>query len=100
MKYREAKLIFSTGIEWMFDSMDVLLLSYILVAVLHELGLAKGDEGLIILVNNIGMLIGAILFGWLADVRGRRMTFILMLALCSIGLGDIDKTLKRAALFI
>ena len=87
MKYREAKLIFSTGIGWMFDSMDVLLLSYILVAASHELGLTKGDEGLIILVNNIGMLIGAILFGWLADVRGRRMTFMSTLVLYSIGLG-------------
>jgi len=48
MNDREAKLIFSTGIGWMFDSMDVLLLSYILVAVPHELGLTKGDEGLII----------------------------------------------------
>jgi len=84
---REARLIFASGIGWMFDAMDVLLLSYILVAASHELGLTKGDEGLIILANNVGMLIGAFLFGWLADLWGRRRTFMLTLALYSVGMG-------------
>jgi len=84
---REARLIFASGIGWMFDAMDVLLLSYILVAASHELGLTKGDEGLVILANNVGMLIGAFLFGWLADLWGRRRTFMLTLALYSVGVG-------------
>jgi Arabinose efflux permease len=84
---REARLIFASGIGWTFDAMDVLLLSYILVAASHELGLTKGDEGLVILANNVGMLIGAFLFGWLADLWGRRRTFMLTLALYSVGVG-------------
>jgi putative MFS transporter len=84
---REARLIFATGMAWMFDAMDVLLLSFILVAASHELGLTKGGEGLIMLVNNVGMLIGAFLFGWLADLWGRRPTFMLTLALYSLGMG-------------
>jgi putative MFS transporter len=84
---REARLISASGIGWMFDGMDVLLLSYILVAASHELGLTKGDEGLVILTNNVGMLIGAFLFGWLADLWGRRPTSMLTLALYSVGVG-------------
>jgi MFS family permease len=67
---REARLIFASGIGWMFDAMDVLLLSYILVAASHELGLTKGDEGLVILANNVGILIGAFL--WLPTMLARR----------------------------
>lgn len=85
MRASEAKLITSAGIGWMFDAMDVLLLSYILVAAAGELGMGVGEKGAVILLNNLGMLAGAFLFGRLADLYGRKPIFMATLILYSIG---------------
>ena len=87
MELRNAKLLFSAGVGWMLDAMDVLLLSYILVAAGAELGLTRAQSSLVILANNLGMLIGAFLFGRLADVWGRKPIFMATLALYSLGTG-------------
>lgn len=84
---RTAKLLTAAGIGWMLDAMDVLLLSYILVAAREELGLTAAQSGLVILANNLGMLIGALLFGRIADVWGRRPVFMTTLAIYSLGTG-------------
>lgn len=82
-----AKLLMAAGIGWMLDAMDVLLLSYILVTAGKELGLTAAQSGLVILANNLGMLIGAFLFGRIADVWGRRPVFMTTLAVYSLGTG-------------
>ncbi len=87
MGMKDVKLLVSAGVGWMFDAMDVLLLSYILVAASQELGLTKGEIGLVILANNVGMLIGALLFGKLADIWGRKPVFMATLAIYSVGTG-------------
>ncbi|MBP1449515.1 MAG: MFS transporter [Thermoproteus sp.] len=87
MPGREPALIISSGVGWMFDAMDVLLLSYILAAAAQELGVGKAEAGLIILANNVGMLIGAFLFGRLADAVGRKPVFMATLVLYSLGTG-------------
>ncbi|MGC8974559.1 MAG: MFS transporter, partial [Thermoproteus sp.] len=87
MDWKGVRLLASAGIGWMFDAMDVLLLSYILVAAAGELGLSKGEAGLVILANNVGMLLGALLFGRLADVWGRKPVFMSTLAIYSAGTG-------------
>ncbi|MGC9170955.1 MAG: MFS transporter [Thermoproteus sp.] len=87
MDWKGVRLLASAGIGWMFDAMDVLLLSYILVAAAGELGLGKGEAGLVILANNVGMLLGALLFGRLADVWGRKPVFMTTLAIYGAGTG-------------
>lgn len=78
------RLLTASGFGWMFDAMDVILLSYI-IAFLGSL--FKWDpitKTIIILANNIGMLTGAFLFGYLADVYGRRKIFMTTLTIYSI----------------
>jgi len=83
----EARLIAVSGIGWMFDAMDVILLSYILLVSARELGLGTPEKAAVILANNVGMLVGAVLFGRLSDHVGRRRVFITTLALYSIATG-------------
>ena len=72
----EARLIIISGLGWMFDAMDVLLLSYLLVAAAKDLGLNPQTRAWAVLANNLGMLAGALLFGRLADRIGRRPVFM------------------------
>jgi len=78
------KLIVFSGLGWMIDAMDVLILSYLLVAASKDLGLDTQARAAVVLANNLGMLIGAILFGRLSDRVGRRPVFMTTLLIYSV----------------
>jgi len=81
------KLLGVAGVGWMFDAMDVGILSFIIAALGMEWGLTATEKGWIGSVNSIGMAVGAILFGILADKVGRKKIFIWTLVLFSIASG-------------
>jgi putative MFS transporter len=81
------KLLGIAGLGWMFDAMDVGILSFIIAALQKDWGLTVQQMGWIGSVNSIGMAVGALLFGLLADRIGRKWVFIITLLLFSIGSG-------------
>ncbi|MEN1938029.1 MFS transporter [Paenibacillus sp. 102] len=81
------KLLGIAGLGWLFDAMDVGMLSFVIVALQKEWGLSSQEMGWIGSVNSIGMAVGALLFGILADKMGRKSVFIITLLLFSIGSG-------------
>ncbi len=76
---------FRTG--WMFDAMDVGMLSFIIAALSVEWSLSPQQMGWIGSVQSIGMAVGALVFGLMADRIGRKNVFIITLLLFSIGSG-------------
>ncbi len=76
-----------SGVGWLFDAMDVLLLSYLLLAAAPGLKMGVSERAAVILANNLGMLIGASLFGGLSDVARRRAVFMTTLLLYSLATG-------------
>lgn len=81
------KLLGVAGVGWMFDALDVGILSFIIAAVGMEWGLSATEKGWIASVNSIGMAVGAIAFGVLADKIGRKQVFMLTLILFSVASG-------------
>jgi MFS transporter, putative metabolite:H+ symporter len=81
------KLLGIAGMGWMFDAMDVGMLSFIIAALKVEWNLSAQQMGWIGSINSIGMAVGALLFGLMADRIGRKNVFILTLLLFSIGSG-------------
>lgn len=83
----QKKLLGIAGLGWMFDAMDVGILSFVLAALAKEWGLSAGQIGFAGSINSIGMMVGAFLFGLMADRKGRKTVFIITLLLFSIGSG-------------
>ena len=81
------RLLVTSGLGWMFDAMDVGLLSFILAALKADWGLSAGQMGWIGAINSIGMAVGAMMFGMLADRLGRKQVFIITLLLFAIASG-------------
>lgn len=81
------KLLTIAGLGWLFDAMDVGLLSFVLAALASDWQLTSKTIAWIGSINSIGMAVGAFLFGLLADRFGRRAIFIFTLLLFSIASG-------------
>ncbi|MBY0145341.1 MFS transporter [Neobacillus niacini] len=81
------KLLWVSGTGWMFDAMDVGMLSFIIAALSVEWSLTAEQMGWIGSVQSIGMAAGALLFGLMSDRIGRKNVFIITLLLFSIGSG-------------
>lgn len=81
------KLLGVAGFGWLFDAMDVGLLSFVITALQKEWHLNSQQMGWIGSVNSIGMAVGALLFGLLADKLGRKVIFLVTLLLFSVGSG-------------
>jgi putative MFS transporter len=75
------------GLGWMFDAMDIGLLSFVMVALASEWGLSQGQVGVAISIGLFGMFVGAAASGVLADRYGRRAILILTLLVYSIATG-------------
>ncbi|WP_342599299.1 MFS transporter [Psychrobacillus sp. FSL H8-0483] len=89
------KLLGIAGLAWMFDAMDVGILSFVIAALAVEWNLTPGEMGWIGSVNSIGMAVGALVFGVFADKVGRKKVFMITLLMFSIasGLSALTTTL-------
>ena len=81
------KLLGVAGVGWMFDAMDVGILSFVIAALAVDWGLNSSQMGWIGSINSIGMAVGALLFGVLADKVGRKHIFMWTLILFSVASG-------------
>lgn len=78
------KLLIVAGSGWMFDAMDVGILSFVIAALKADWNLSVQEMGWIGSINSIGMAVGATFFGLMADRIGRKNVFIITLLLFSL----------------
>ena len=79
------RLLVVSGIGWLFDAMDVILISFVLTPIAREFTLDATRTGLVASAGFVGMFLGAAVSGRLADRYGRRLVFTWTLVLFSIG---------------
>ena len=81
------KLLVVTGLGWLFDSMDTGLISFVLPILAKDWGLTPEQVGWIGSVGLIGMALGAVLAGTIADKFGRKNVFAATVILYSVSTG-------------
>lgn len=96
----ERKLLGIAGLGWLFDAMDVGILSFIIAALHAEWNLTPEQMSWIGSVNSIGMAVGAFVFGLLADRVGRKYVFMITLLFFSVGSGLSAMTTTLTAFLI
>lgn len=81
------KLLAVTGLGWLFDSMDTGLIAFVLPVLAKDWSLTPAQMGWIGSVGLIGMALGAVLAGTLADRIGRKKVFSITVLLYSLSTG-------------
>jgi putative MFS transporter len=94
------KLLGLAGTGWMFDAMDVGILSFVIAAIAKDWSLTPSEMGWIGSVNSIGMAVGALVFGIVADRIGRKKVFMMTLILFSVASGLSALTTTLAAFLV
>ncbi|KWX69962.1 MFS transporter [Paenibacillus jilunlii] len=84
---KRRKLLFSAGLSWMFDAMDVGMISFVVAALAKEWGLGPERIGYLTSINSIGMAVGAAAAGILADRFGRKSVLLWTLLIFSLASG-------------
>ncbi len=84
---KQRKLLFSAGLSWLFDAMEVGMISFIVAALAVDWHLNAQQVGFLTAVNSIGMAVGAAVAGSFADRYGRRAVLLWTLLIFSAASG-------------
>ncbi|WP_339290114.1 MFS transporter [Paenibacillus sp. FSL E2-0201] len=84
MDYRKKTVVASVA-GLTLEGMDIMLISFAMTMIIAEFNIDFATGGLISSITNIGMLLGGIIFGVLADKYGRVKVFTYTVLLFAIG---------------
>lgn len=72
------------GIGWMLDAFEVQIIGSLIPSIAAEFGLSQAEQVAVFVIWFVGIMLGALLFGYLADRVGRRRLFVATLVMYSI----------------
>ncbi|WP_433469456.1 MFS transporter [Spirillospora sp. CA-128828] len=75
----QGKIFIIGGLGYMFDAWDVALNGFLTPLLAKDFGLTVGEKGLVATANLVGMAVGAVAWGTVADRLGRKRAFSLTL---------------------
>lgn len=85
----QKKVLSSSMLGLGTQSMSTMLLSFVLTTMIAEFGLSGAAGGFISTITNLGMLVGGIIFGGMADRQGRKNVFMITVLIYSVATGLI-----------
>src|SRR5919206_3336832 len=80
----QGKVFIIGGLGYMFDAWDVSLNGFLTPLLGTEFGLSTGQRGLVATANLVGMAVGAVAWGTVADRLGRKKAFSLTLLIFAL----------------
>jgi putative MFS transporter len=80
----QGKIFIIGGLGYMFDAWDVALNGFLTPLLGTEFGLSTGQRGLVATANLVGMAVGAVAWGTVADRLGRKRAFSLTLLIFAL----------------
>ena len=86
MKIRQWHVVILCACIAALDGYDVLSIAFAAPGITEQWGLSKATLGVILSLELVGMALGSIAMGALADTRGRRPTMLLGLIILTIGM--------------
>jgi putative MFS transporter len=94
------KLLLVSGLGWMFDAMDILLVGTVIAAVSRAWQLDAATAAWVSSINLLGMFVGASLAGTLSDRIGRKAMFQATLLVYSVFTGLSALAFNAASLMV
>ena len=98
MTRHQGRLFAIIATAWMFDSMDLAALTFILGPISSEFGLSAAGAGALASMSFAGMIVGASVAGYLGDRFGRRPVFTTSMIVW--GLGSLGAALSQDVTFL
>ena len=102
---RERRALAASTLGWMLDGMDITLYAMVLAQLMRELTLSKGQAGLLASLTLVASAAGGILFGVIADRKGRRfaltasiLVYSIFTAACGLSHGLLELAIFRCLL--
>lgn len=80
----QRRLLAICGLGWAADAMEVLLVSFAMPSMAAQWSLSKGQTALLQTAIFVGMILGALVWGRLADKGGRKICFMLTISVYSL----------------
>ncbi|WP_214367261.1 MFS transporter [Pseudonocardia sp. H11422] len=80
----QGKIFIIGGLGYMFDAWDVALNGFLTPLLAQEFDLSTGERGLVATANLVGMAVGAVAWGTIADRLGRKRAFSLTLLIFAL----------------
>ncbi|WP_090101101.1 MFS transporter [Lentzea jiangxiensis] len=77
-------VLFGSFVAYMFDALEILLLSFALPVIRADLGLTTTQGGLLATATLLGIGVSSVTVGWLADNYGRKRALMLSLAVFGV----------------
>lgn len=97
----QRRTLLAAALGWMLDAFDAMLYALVLAHVMRDLGMTKATSGLLYTLTLLASGIGGVLFGFIADLIGRKralMLSILTYSVCSFASG-LSTTVGMLAVF-
>ncbi|WP_416175638.1 MFS transporter [Clostridium sp.] len=86
-KEYQNKVLLSSVLGFAVEMVDIMILSFVLTAIIKDFHISSAYGGLVSSVTNMGMLIGGVFFGILADKKGRVRVFTYTILIFAIATG-------------
>ncbi len=83
------KVLWAGFVAYLFDSYDLMVLAIAMPVLLKVLSISLIDGGLLGSATALGAMLGSIVFGLIAENRGRRFSLVLALVWLGVGMGSV-----------